>query len=609
MEPTGAEFIIGFLEHQGITTIAGIPGGSILPVYDALAVSGIRHILARHEQGAGFVAQGMARSTGKTAACLASSGPGALNLLTALADADRDSVPLVAITGQVETSLLGTRAFQEADMVSLCRSITRRATLVRSAADLPRVLEQAFRTAAGPRPGAVLVDVPKDVQKALLPAPCLPAWWNDPASRQGGRSAGPGLAGGAMPGPAVVSGSGESPDRPGTAPDVSMPGIAGAWKLLCTACKPLIITGGGCIHSPQAPRALADFLDRTGIPVVSTLMGLGALPGSHPLHLGMMGMHGHPGANHALEDCDLVLALGNRFDDRSTGPARLFAPRARIIHVNADSSEPGRILRADLALVADAGGVLRALCGYWDALAEPEARALGAAWDDHARDCRLAAESWHIEEDHAPRWIWDSLPRDTRTVVCTDVGQHQMWTALHWKVPGPRQFLSSGGMGTMGFGLPAATGAALARPGTRVFCISGDGSVMMNLQELALLAELDLDVCILVVNNRHLGLVRQQQDMLYRGRLHSCRHERPTDLVAVARGFGIDARRVQGPGDLGNCLDSWTGGPLLVDIPVGEHARVYPMVEPGKAQIHMRGARRREAACQTVPDPAPCTPW
>ncbi|MBK9992201.1 MAG: biosynthetic-type acetolactate synthase large subunit [Verrucomicrobia bacterium] len=551
MKTTGANLLRILLERQGIHTLPGIPGGAILPFYDALHGSAIRHVLARHEQGAGFIAQGMARVTGRAAACLATSGPGATNLLTAIADARLDSVPLVAITGQVSQSLIGTDAFQEVDTYGLTLPITKHNFLVRSAAELLDVVPLAFQLAESGRPGPVAIDVPKDVQNATIEIDALP----EPGRRQ--------------------------PLAP--CPDEPIDALA---HLLAHAQRPVLYLGGGVISSDASAlaRALAH---RASAPIVSTLMALGAIPPEDPLFMGMLGMHGTQGTNFLLEEADLVLAIGARFDDRATGKVAEFCPRATIAHIDIDPAEIGKIKTAFLGLVGDAADILRRLLD----ILPPQTR---PAWRARAAELRATYPLQHPPRSEDPlhpvnlcRFLGEQLPADA--IITTDVGQHQMWVAQAYPFRQPRTLLTSGGLGTMGFGLPAAIGAALAAPGRRVACVSGDGSILMNIQELATLAEENLPVAVLIFNNTHLGLVRQQQELFYRQRYEASRFASSPDFAAIARGFGVRGERIDPMGDpLEQISAALAGeGPCVIDIPIHTTANVYPMVPPGAANRQM----------------------
>ena len=523
---------------------AGIPGGANLPLYDALRASGIRHVLARHEQGAGFIAQGMARATGRPAVCFGTSGPGATNLLTAIADAKLDSIPLVAITGQVPRAMIGTDAFQEIDTYGLTIPITKHNYLVRSAAELLEVIPDAFRVAASGRPGPVVVDVPKDVQHAAIDIDRLPA---------------PGTA---DPPPALRSAD-----------------VGQAAALINAARRPLLLVGAGVIAA-NAAAALQDLAETTSIPVAVTLLGLGAMPAGHPLFLGMVGMHAARYTNLLLEECDLLIALGVRFDDRATGKAEAFCPGAKILHVDIDASELGKIKQPFLGIEADVGEWLDALAPQLVATSRHE-------WMQRVA-MRRAAHPLATPGSDDPLQPYGIIRHtaallDDTAIVSSDVGQHQMWVAQAFPFARPRQWLTSGGLGTMGFGLPAAIGAALAAPQRTVVCFTGDGSLLMNLQELATAAEEGVNVKVILLNNGHLGLVRQQQQLFYGGRLHASRFHAEPDFAAIARGFGIAAS------DLGDATDPLATlarslhapGPCLVNVPIAAEENVYPMVPPG----------------------------
>ncbi|MBI5381833.1 MAG: biosynthetic-type acetolactate synthase large subunit [Opitutae bacterium] len=562
MKITGANLLRTLLERQGIHTLAGLPGGAILPFYDALHGSAVRHILARHEQGAGFIAQGMARVTGRAAACVATSGPGATNLLTALADARLDSVPLVAITGQVPLALIGTDAFQEVDTYGLTLPITKHNFLVRHIDELLEVVPLAFQLAESGRPGPVAIDVPKDVQNATTDVP-------DDAWPEPGR---------ALPPPLCA--------------DAPIDALA---QQLAAAQRPVLYLGGGVITAGASDLACA-LAQRLTAPTVCTLMALGAMPPEHPLYMGMLGMHAAQGTNFLLDEADLVLAIGARFDDRATGKVAEFCPRAAIAHIDIDHAEIGKIKTPFLGLVGDAADILRRLLDRLPAQARP-------AWRARAAELRAAfplrppppAED-PLHPINLCRFLGATLPPDT--IVTTDVGQHQMWVAQAYPFRQPRTLLTSGGLGTMGFGLPAAIGAALAAPGRRVICVSGDGSILMNIQELATLAELDLPVALLVCNNAHLGLVRQQQELFYRERYSASHLGAGPEFAALARAFGVRGHRLDPTRDplaeLAAALAQ--PGPCVIDIPIQATANVYPMVPPGAANRHMIAAPELQPA-------------
>jgi acetolactate synthase-1/2/3 large subunit len=562
MQRTGAQIIIDFLVQRGVRIVAGMPGGANLPLYDALAHSGIRHVLVRHEQAAGFIAQGMARVSGRARVCFATSGPGATNLVTALADARMDSVPVVAITGQVPTALIGSDAFQEVDTVSICRPVVKYAVMVKRVDELPALLAHAFDLAEAGRPGPVLIDVPKDVQLAS----------HEMASQ-------------ALP---------ETP-RPTASLPPSAAQLERARLLLSAAERPILYVGGG-VAQAGAHRALSELATRQQIPVVCSLMGLGCFDPDDPLQLGMLGMHGAPYTNHALREADLLLAIGVRFDDRATGRLSEFCPRARTVHVDIDARELGKLRAVELGIQCDARSFLEAFLPLTAASARP-------AWLARVRELRMrhplpGTEPQRPRKASAARpasavrilqRVARCMSRDT--VITTDVGQHQMWVAQHLPIRRPRQLLTSGGLGSMGFGLPAAIGAALETQ-ARVLCVSGDGSLLLNIQELATLAELDLDVTILLFDNRHLGLVRQQQALFYGRRICGASFERPTDFVAVARAFGIAAESWSALGEADSELERALArrGPQLIHVPLDPAEMVLPMVPPGAANHDMLGA-------------------
>ncbi len=480
MKYSGAEIIIKSLERQGIEYVAGIPGGSNLPIYNALHKSHIRHILARHEQGAGFIAQGMARTTGKAAVCFATSGPGVTNLLTAIADAKLDSIPLVAITGQVARAMIGTDAFQEVDTYGMTLNITKHNFLAMHPGALPHIIPKAFEIAETGRPGPVLIDVPKDVQTAEIEVESWPDCHRGTGNRHmninGGR-------------------------------------VEEIASMINRAQRPIIYAGGGIIHA-EAARSLYTLAKKNSIPVALTLMGLGAFPPDDPLYLGMLGMHGARSTNYILYEADLLLAFGARFDDRAIGRAREFCPQASIIHVDIDNAEIDKIKRSSISLVGDIQCVLDRLIPHID----QDSR---TAWRKHIEEIKETHPSLTPDADDPLSPL--NLIRHISTVahpdaiITTDVGQHQMWVAQTYPFHRPRTLLTSGGLGTMGFGLPAAIGAAIANPDRQVICISGDGSFQMNIQELATLAELDLNVSVIIMNNQHLGLViDRDQDRVHR---------------------------------------------------------------------------------------------
>jgi acetolactate synthase I/II/III large subunit len=569
----GAQLVVRELERQGIEIVAGIPGGAILPLYDALTGSNIRHVLARHEQGAGFIAQGMARASGKVAVCLATSGPGATNLITALADARADSVPMVAITAQVPQKLIGTDAFQEVDTMALARPVTKACFFARSAAELARLLPEAFSLAASGRPGPVWVDIPKCVLVEELPsAPGERSVGSaPPTSELRLKSSGPAASASTAAGvPRVRAWLEAHADS--------------SWQILAARLaaseRPLLYIGGG-VHVAGAYAELLELSRRADMPVVSSLHGLGAYPANDPRFLGMLGMHGAPYTNHAIEEADLVIAVGARFDDRATGTPEMFCRNAAIIHFDIDAREIGKIKPVDFGVISDAREALARL----SAATTPRRR---PSWSERIATLReerplvLFGEGCGFLQRLAAEL-------DPSTIVTTDVGQHQMWVAQCMPFHQPRTLLTSGGLGTMGFGLPAAIGAALARPGRKVVCVSGDGSFLMNVQELATLSELGLDVTTFIMNNAQLGLVRQQQQLFY-GRRYSAAHfERGSNFAAIGRAFGLRGESARADELTRARLRELLAepGPLVVDVCVPGTENVLPMVPPGASNLDM----------------------
>ena len=550
---TGAQIVVRLLERQGIRTLAGIPGGAILPIYDALSKSAlIHHVLARHEQGGGFMAQGMARATGTPAVCMASSGPGATNLLTAIADAKLDSIPLVAITGQVPRAMIGTDAFQEVDTYGLSIPITKHNFLVGSAEELLDVVPRAFQIAASGRPGPVLVDIPKDVQNQLVEV----GEWPEP--------------GGAAPVPP---------------PAVEL--VAAAAAMINDAAKPILYLGGGVVHSGASEDAVA-LAEKAGLPTVMTLMALGAMAVDHPLSLGMLGMHGARCTNLTLDECDLLIAVGARFDDRATGKVAGFCPQARIVHIDIDPSELDKIKTAHIGIAGDVRAVLQALLPS----IETQRREV---WLSRVGSLKEAypLRMPGIDDPRTPygliRAVADCL--DDQATITTDVGQHQMWVAQAYPLRRPRQWLTSGGLGTMGFGMPAAIGAALAEPDRTVVCFTGDGSILMNIQELVTAAEEQVNVKIVLMNNSSLGLVFQQQTMFYGERIYASKFKGMPDFVRVAEGFGMAAVDLDQESDpraaLAKALSA--PGPMLIHVSIAIDEQVLPMVPPGAANKDMIG--------------------
>lgn len=548
---TGAQLIVHLLERQGITTVAGIPGGTVLPLYDALSQSTqIRHMLARHEQGAGFIAQGMARTQGKPAVCMACSGPGATNLVTAIADARLDSIPLICITGQVPSSMIGTDAFQEVDTYGISIPITKHNYLVRDIAELPQVISDAFRIAQSGRPGPVWIDIPKDVQTAEIEIDVLP-----------------------------------EPGERAPAPEFSAESVRDAAAMINAAKRPVLYLGGGAINAADEIR---QFAEKANLPTTMTLMALGMLPKAHPLSLGMLGMHGARSTNYILQEADLLIVMGARFDDRAIGKTEEFCPNAKIIHVDIDRAELGKIKQPHVAIQGDVAEVLAQLIPQTDATDRADWRQLVA---DLQREFPGAIPTEGDPLSHYGLINAVAACVDDSAIITTDVGQHQMWTAQAYPLNRPRQWLTSGGLGTMGFGLPAAVGAALANPDRKVICFSGDGSLMMNIQEMATAAENQLDVKIILMNNEALGLVHQQQSLFYKQGVFAATYPGMINFMQIAAGFGLHTCDLNAEEDAHAALQAAISrpGPALIHVRIDPEQKVYPMVPPGAANTEMVG--------------------
>lgn len=543
----GAEYIVNKLMSEGIDTLFGYPGGCIMPLYDALLESPIKHILCRHEQGTAFAANGYARATGRTAVCLATSGPGATNLMTGLADAYMDSVPMVAITGQVPTGLIGTDAFQEIDVLGMSLPITKQSFLVEHIDQLPDILDQAFQIAQEGRPGPVLIDLPKDIQQATLSEELRPQ---------------------------LTQGE-TTPDNP------SEQSLSQAIELIKASRQPIIYAGGGVVLG-DAIISFRQFVETTGIPTVLTLKGLGTLPGNHPLNMGMLGMHGSAAANQCVQACDLLIAVGVRFDDRVTGKLSHFAPHAKVIHLDIDPAEIGKLRQVACALRGDIRSTLKSLGSNLD-ITEWQTHCKAA----HERDGFTLPQEQGITGPHFMRHL-SQITRGQATISC-DVGQHQMWVAQHYAFDHPRKHLTSGGLGAMGFGLPAAIGAQLALPDTAVINISGDGSFMMNVQELATIARYRLPIKIIILDNQALGMVRQQQEVCYQGRYSEIDLSDNPDFCAMTEAFGIPASSISNPADMSYAINKLmeTTGPALLHVSIATEHNVWPMVKPGDANNQM----------------------
>ncbi len=571
MKLTGAQIIVKLLEQYGIKTVAGIPGGSILPLYDELNRSSIRHVLVRQEQAAGFIAQGISRSTGKVAVCMATSGPGAMNLLTAIADARCDSIPMIAITGQVNTTLLGTDAFQEADTYGLSFPITKHSEMVKSGEDLVDAIANAFSIATSGRPGPVLIDVPRDVQ--LKEVEIDDSKWES----------------------AVEACKKSAEVRFHATTEEISEKVSKITDMMSAAKKAVLYCGGGC-NSEEASAGIKAFLNVYSIPVVTSLMGIGCVSEKSENFIGMVGMHGSYAANVAMHDADLVIAAGVRFDDRATGIVKQFCPNAKIIHIDIDAAEIDKILESSVSIVADVESIFPVMAE----LASEKKISADAGWLKKINKIKAENDSIVLgrpkgEKLANPREVISKVPEyaaacgvnENDLIVTTDVGQHQMWAAQYYPVTRPRSFLTSGSLGTMGFGLPAAIGAAIAHPEKRTVCFSGDGSIMMNVQEFATLCELNLPVTVIVFQNGTLGMVYQQQKYLFEKNYSASVFDRVPDLLGIAKGFGIEA--IDGDSDPEWYKKAFDANrqnkPCFVRISVDPEESVLPFVPGGKANI------------------------
>ena len=576
MKKTGSEIITTLLEMHGVTTVAGIPGGSILPLYDELNRSNIKHVLVRHEQAAGFIAQGMARSTGSVAVCMATSGPGAMNLLTAIADARCDSVPIIAITGQVNTTLLGTDAFQEADTFGLSFSITKHSVMVKDAKDLLTVIPEAFKIAKNGRPGPVLIDVPRNVQMQEVE---FDAWPEIEDVK-------------------IKDNANVRFHTPASEYASKMEAIS---NLMKDSKKPVLFLGGGC-NSVEAAKELDKFLKLYKIPVTVSLMGIGSVPESSDVWTGMVGMHGSYAANYAMYNSDLVIAAGVRFDDRATGVVSKFCPNAKLVHIDIDAAEVDKIIDSDVSVVADVESVFPILTTLVsEKKADFEAgNADRKNWLSEVSKVKADTDSITQgrpagENKANPREFISTIPQVAEKagikaddlIVTTDVGQHQMFAAQYYPVEKARTFLTSGSLGTMGFGLPAALGAALANPDKRIVCFSGDGSIMMNIQEMATLAEQNLAVTVIIFVNGTLGMVYQQQKYLFDKNYSASVFYKNPDILKIAEGFGIET--VNADTDKEWYMKAFDANrankPCVVTVTVGCEEDVLPFVPGGKANI------------------------
>ncbi|MBD8545848.1 acetolactate synthase 3 large subunit [Sphingomonas sp. CFBP 8760] len=561
-ERSGADILVEALCDLGVEIVFGYPGGAVLPIYDALFRSGrIRHILVRHEQAATHAAEGYARSTGKPGVVLVTSGPGATNAVTGITDALLDSIPMVVITGQVPTALIGTDAFQEADTVGITRHCTKHNYLVKDPARLGAVIHEAFHIATSGRPGPVVVDIPKDVQVAT-------------AKYQ-------------KPGPIQ-----HKTYRPQVKADPKA--IETVVDMLAAAERPVFYTGGGIINSgPAASQLLRELVRLTGAPVTSTLMGLGAYPASGPQWLGMLGMHGTYEANMAMNEADLVLAIGSRFDDRVTGRLDAFSPNSRKVHIDIDRSSVNKNVRVDLAVIADAGHAMEDMVRVWKARQHPkpdltEWQERIAGW--RAKRCLDFPEGngTEIMPQRAVRALYEAT-HAREPIITTEVGQHQMWAAQHFGFDAPNKWLTSGGLGTMGYGLPAAIGAQLGNPGALVIDIAGEASIQMNIQELATAGQYRLPVKVFILNNEYMGMVRQWQELTYSSRYSESYSESLPDFVKLAEAYGWKGIRIETMDQLDAGIADMLAhdGPVMVDCMVSKLTNCFPMIPSGAAHTDM----------------------
>jgi acetolactate synthase-1/2/3 large subunit len=548
------------LKAEGVEVVFGLPGGANLPTYDAFYDAGIRHVLVRHEAGGGHAAEGYAKATGKVGVAFGTSGPGATNLITPIADAMMDSVPVVFITGQVRTELIGTDGFQEADMLGMTLPIVKHSFMIQHPLEIPRAIHEAFHIARTGRPGPVLVDIPQDLSRADIPY--------EPVSD--------------------VHLPGYQPTTEGNQKQIRL-----AAKALANARRPVLYAGGGVVSSGASEelRALA-LSDR--FPVTCTLMGLGAFPAPHEQWLGMLGMHGTRAANYAMDEADLIVAIGARFDDRITGKLSEFAPRAKFIHIDIDPAEISKNVPAHIPIVGDARNILARLTSEYVALEADRGR-LEEWWTrihGWQRQYPLTYED-SADNEITPQWAVQAIREATggEAIITSDVGQHQMWTAQYYDFPEPRRWINSGGLGTMGFGVPAAMGAAVGCPDRTVVAICGDGSVQMNAQELATCAQNRIPIKVVILNNGYLGMVRQWQELFWDNRYSHVDLGQYPDFVKLAEAYGCTGVRLTDKTTLVDDLRAAiaTDGPAVVDVRVTREANVYPMIAPGQAARDMVG--------------------
>jgi acetolactate synthase-1/2/3 large subunit len=561
-EMTGAEMVVQALRDNDVKHIFGYPGGAVLPIYDELfQQEEVEHILVRHEQGAGHAAEGYARSTGKPGVMLVTSGPGATNAVTPLQDALMDSIPLVCLTGQVPTSLIGSDAFQECDTVGITRPCTKHNWLVKDVNELAATIHEAFHVATTGRPGPVVVDIPKDVQFArgiYTPPQTAPRMSYQPKL------------------------------------DGDIDKIRAAVALMATAKRPIIYSGGGVINSgTDASQLLRELVELTGFPITSTLMGLGAYPASGKNWMGMLGMHGTYEANMAMHDCDVMICIGARFDDRITGRLSAFSPNSRKVHIDVDPSSINKNVRADIGIIGDVGRVLEDLVRLWRASVKFDRKTLYPWWEQIARWRARDSLAYKMNNDvimpqYAVQRLY-ALTKDMDTYITTEVGQHQMWAAQHYGFEKPNRWMTSGGLGTMGYGLPAALGVQIAHPDSLVIDIAGDASVLMTMQEMSSAVQYNAPIKIFILNNQYMGMVRQWQQLLHGNRLSHSYTEALPDFVKLAEAYGGHGIRCAKPGDLDDAIKEMIAvkKPVIFDCRVVNLANCFPMIPSGKAHNEM----------------------
>jgi acetolactate synthase-1/2/3 large subunit len=562
IEMTGAEIVVQALKDNGVKHVFGYPGGAVLPIYDEIFQQDeVEHILVRHEQGAGHAAEGYARATGRAGVMLVTSGPGATNAVTPLQDALMDSIPLVCLTGQVPTSLIGSDAFQECDTVGITRPCTKHNWLVKDVNDLAATIHEAFHVATTGRPGPVVVDIPKDVQ----------------------------FARGFYVSPQVAPRTSYQPKVQG-----DLERIRAAVELMAGARRPIIYSGGGVINSgPEASHLLRELVDLTGFPITSTLMGLGAYPASGKNWLGMLGMHGTYEANMAMHDCDVMICIGARFDDRITGRLTAFSPNSKKIHIDIDPSSINKNVHTEVPIIGDVGRVLEDMVRLWRAGAKADKKTLYPWWEQIAKWRGRDSLAYKMNNDVImPQYAIErlyQLTKDMDTYITTEVGQHQMWAAQHYHFEKPNRWMTSGGLGTMGYGLPAALGVQIAHPDALVIDIAGDASVQMTMQEMSAAVQHDAPIKIFIHNNQYMGMVRQWQQLLHGNRLSHSYTEAMPDFVKLAEAYGGHGIRCEKPGDLDDAIKEMISvrKPVLFDCRVATLANCFPMIPSGKAHNEM----------------------